>query len=486
MKQKRNMYLIHCLIGISIMLLFRWLPFDMPKITDLGKQILGIFVGTLYLWTTVDLVWSSVICIFMIGATAYAPMPAVLSSAFGNPTVVQLFFLMILMSSLQTRRISLYIGRFFLTRKFIIGRPWAFTAVLFVGSMLIAAFVGCYAPIFLFWPILYDVFEEVGMERHEAYPTIMIILIVVACTLGFPVPPYMNNGLAMISNYATVSQNLLGTSVIINNAEWLAVALIYGFCSCGAVILFIKYVLRPDVSKLKNLTLEQLNKNPLPPMSKQQKAVSAICAGFLLSMLLPSIFPTFPGMAWIRANGIGMSLLFFVIIFAVKIDGEPIVVLEDNIKVFAWGTYFLVTTAILLGGVLTNESTGVTAFLNTILSPVFTNMSPFVFGVALLVIACFLTNICNSLVVGMILQPVIAAYCLQAGINSAPLVSIMGIFVLSCAIATPAASPFAALMFSNKQWLKTKHIYHYSVMFAGLELIVALLIGLPLANALIH
>ncbi|MEW4412917.1 SLC13 family permease [Clostridium sp. AN503] len=231
MKQKRNMYLIHCLIGISIMLLFRWLPFDMPKITDLGKQILGIFVGTLYLWTTVDLVWSSVICIFMIGATAYAPMPAVLSSAFGNPTVVQLFFLMILMSSLQTRRISLYIGRFFLTRKFIIGRPWAFTAVLFVGSMLIAAFVGCYAPIFLFWPILYDVFEEVGMERHEAYPTIMIILIVVACTLGFPVPPYMNNGLAMISNYATVSQNLLGTSVIINNAEWLAVALIYGFCS---------------------------------------------------------------------------------------------------------------------------------------------------------------------------------------------------------------------------------------------------------------
>ena len=175
-----------------------------------------------------------------------------------------------------------------------------------------------------------------------------------------------------------------------------------------------------------------------------------------------------------------------VIIFAVKIDGEPIVVLEDNIKVFAWGTYFLVTTAILLGGVLTNESTGVTAFLNTILSPVFTNMSPFVFGVALLVIACFLTNICNSLVVGMILQPVIAAYCLQAGINSAPLVSIMGIFVLSCAIATPAASPFAALMFSNKQWLKTKHIYHYSVMFAGLELIVALLIGLPLANALIH
>ena len=260
MRQKKNMYPFHCLIGIAIMLLFRLLPINMPNITPVGKQIFGIFIGTLYLWTTVDPVWSSILCIFMIGTSGYAPMGAVLNTAFGNPTVVQLFFLMILMNSLQTNRISAYIGRFFLTRKFIIGRPWAFTAILFVGSMLIAAFVGCFAPIFLFWPILYDIFDDIGMKPFEAYPTIMIILIVVACAIGFPVPPYMSNGLALISNYTTVSQNLLGTTVTINNGQWLFVALIYGFACSAAVILFTKYVLHPDVSKLMNLTLEQLNK----------------------------------------------------------------------------------------------------------------------------------------------------------------------------------------------------------------------------------
>lgn len=86
----------------------------------------------------------------------------------------------------------------------------------------------------------------------------------------------------------------------------------------------------------------------------------------------------------------------------------------------------------------------------------------------------------------MILQPVVATYCLQAGINSAPLVSIMGIFVLSCAIATPAASPFAAMLFSNKSWLKSGDIYRYNIMYVVLELVLALLVGLPLANVLIH
>ena len=48
----------------------------------------------------------------------------------------------------------------------------------------------------------------------------------------------MSNGLALISNYTTVSQNLLGTTVVINNGQWLLVALIYGFLCDRAVILF--------------------------------------------------------------------------------------------------------------------------------------------------------------------------------------------------------------------------------------------------------
>lgn len=250
--------------------------------------------------------------------------------------------------------------------------------------------------------------------------------------------------------------------------------------------MFTKYVLRPDVSKLKELTLEQLNKNPLPPLSKRQKLVALICVCFLSSMLLPSLFPKVPLLGWLSANAFGTAMFFLVLLFAIQIDGKPLMSIQESMNIFAWGTYFLVVSAILLGGVLTNESTGVVAFLNTILSPVFSGMGPVVFGIVLLVITCVLTNVCNSLVIGMILQPVIATYCIQAGIPSAPLVSIMGIFALSCAIATPAASPFAAMLFGNKDWLKSGDIYKYNISYVLLELVIVLVLGLPLANGLIH
>lgn len=484
-KKKVETVYIHFIVGLAIMLLIRWMPVELPAITPVGKQILGIFIGTLYLWTTVDPVWSSVLSIFMIGISDYGAMGGVLSTAFGNPTVVQMFFLMIIMNSLQVTGLSAHIGRFFLTRKIIIGRPWVFTAVLFVGSVLMAAFVGCFAPIFLFWPILYGIFQDIGMKPGEEYPTLMLIFIVVACAIGFPVPPYMSNGLALISNYATITQNILGHSVVIDNGQWLMVALIYGAFCTAAVILFTKYVLRPDVSRLKNLTLEQLNKNPLPPLNRRQKMVAVVIVALLMSMLLPSLFPFLPGMSWLSANSTGMAMFFIVVLCVLRADGKPLISIGENMSNFAWGTYFLVVSAILIGSVLTNESTGVIAFLNTVLSPVFRNMSPAVFTVVVLFVGCVLTNVCNSLVIGMILQPVIATYCLTVGANSAPIAALMSMFVLSCAIAAPAASPFAAMLFGNKEWLRSKDIYKYDLMFVAIEMVLVLVVGVPLANLII-
>lgn len=47
---------IHFLVGLAIMLVFRFIP-PIEPLTAIGMQILGIFVGTLYLWTTVDVLW---------------------------------------------------------------------------------------------------------------------------------------------------------------------------------------------------------------------------------------------------------------------------------------------------------------------------------------------------------------------------------------------------------------------------------------------
>ena len=171
---------------------------------------------------------------------------------------------------------------------------------------------------------------------------------------------------------------------------------------------------------------------------------------------------------------------------AIRISKKPLMDFSSTMKRFSWSTYFLIASAILLGNALTNESTGVSAFLNTVLMPVLQNVPASAFAVIIMILTVILTNVCNSFVIGLLMQPVIATFCMATGMNSAPVVSMMILFVLSSAAITPAASPFAALLFGNKDWLKSGEIYKYTTIFVVIELAIVLLISMPVANLLIH
>ena len=449
--KKKDFYSIHLVIGIGIMLLFRFLPIQLPCITPIGMEILGIFIGTLYLWTTSDPIISSILSIFLVGLSGYSTMNEVLTATFGNPILVQVLFLLTAINCLIENNLTEYCGRFFLTRKICLGRPWVLAFFIMLGSMLMGAFMGGFTPIFLFCPILYDIFETVGLKKHDKFPTIMLILVTVATLLGFPIPPFMGNGLALISNYASVTGNM-GAVIEINNAGYLLTGLIHATVCIIVLVLFCKFVLRPDTSKLKELKMETLNKNPLPPMSLRQKFIAV------------SLF----------------------LLCAIRISKKPLMDFSSTMKRFSWSTYFLIASAILLGNALTNESTGVSAFLNTVLMPVLQNVPASAFAVIIMILTVVLTNVCNSFVIGLLMQPVIATFCMATGMNSAPVVSMMILFVLSSAAVTPAASPFAALLFGNKDWLKSGEIYKYTTIFVAIELAIVLLVSMPVANMLIR
>jgi sodium-dependent dicarboxylate transporter 2/3/5 len=83
------------------------------------------------------------------------------------------------------------------------------------------------------------------------------------------------------------------------------------------------------------------------------------------------------------------------------------------------------------------------------------------------------------------MQPVILTFCAQTGYNPAPIISLMIFAVLSTACATPAASPFAAMLFGNKEYLSNGDVYKYSGVVLVAEVIFVLLVGMPLLNMLI-
>jgi len=488
---KLNKNYIHFAIGMIIMMAFRFIPVGvLPAVTEVGLQVMGIFVGTIYLWTTIDPTTSSLTAIVMLALSDFAPVGAVISACFGNPVVVQMFFLMIFMGGLTNRKLTAYIGRWILTRKFVEGRPWVFTVAVLLGTYIMSVFIGAFAPIFLFWPILYGVFEDVGFKKTDQYPKILVLAVVIAALVGFPVPPYMANGLALLGNYRGLLQNFESLAamegVMISNASYFIGCFTLGIVLIIAVVLVMKYVFKPDVTPLKNVTIEMLERNPLPPMSKAQKTYGIFLVIFVFIMLVPSLLPNLPVLSFLNANSLIMATLLVTILCLISFEDGPVLKLGEVMgRDFSWPTFWLCTAAIYIGSTITDASTGIVGFLNIILSPIFSKMSGTLFTIVVLIVAIVLTNICNSLVIGMILQPVILTYCVTANVNPAPIITLMIFTVLLTAACTPAASPFAAMLFGNKEYLTSGDVYKYSITFVAVEAIIILVLGIPFINLLV-
>lgn len=488
---KKNMSYIHFAIGLLIMLIFRFIPVGvLPNVTEPGLQIMGIFIGTIYLWSTSDPSVASITAIVMIGLSDFTTAGGALVGCFGNATVIQMLFLMIFMGGLTNRRLTVYIGRWILTRKVIEGKPWVFTTAILLGSYCMSVFIGCFAPIFLFWPVLYGIFEDVGFKKTDKYPKLIIIGVVLGALIGFPVPPYMSNGLALLGNYRGLLPNFGNLSempgVMIADGTYFIACFIMGLLLIVSVVLVMRFVFRPDVEPLKDVTIEMLEKNPLPPMNKAQKIYGVSLVVFIFCMLVPSLLPTVPVLSFLYQNSLLVPVALTVILCLLRGEDGPVLDMQSVMgKDFAWPTFWLCTAAIYLGGVLTNEATGITPFLNTVLSPIFTGMSGAVFTVVLLLVTVVLTNICNSLVIGMIMQPVVLTYCVSAGVNPAPIITLLIFTVLLSAACTPAASPFAAMLFGNKEYLTSGDVYKYATTFVLIELVIILVIGIPFINLLL-
>ncbi|MFV0436001.1 MAG: SLC13 family permease [Desulfopila sp.] len=476
---------IHIIIGMCIMLFFWFLPFTFPEVTEVGMKVIGVFLGTLYLWITIDILTASLVSVAMVVFTGYADVEEMLK-AYMNTMLVQMFFLMILARALAQQEVTKYIARFFLTLKINRGRPWVLAYIVGLGCFLMGSFVDWLTPILLFWPILYSIFDQLGYSNDDAYPRIMTVLVVAATALGFPVPPYMNLAFILINNYAALTKDFPGGAVTVPSGSYLICSLIIGLILLTVFVLFAKFVFRPDVSNMKRFDPDTVNQtDPLPPMTTQQRILSGGMVLVILAFLLPTIFRSVPLLAAFSHYVKVIPLIAVAIFCVIRTNNKPIIDIDGALSAgFPWPLVAMVATALILAGALTNPSTGVAAFLNYLLSPIFSDMSVTVFTIVLVCIAYVLTNFCNSFVISIILSPIVATYCTATGANAIPILMLLFYSVLGSALVTPSASPFAALIHGNDR-LKITDKYGMTFVLTVVQQIVILGVGIPLSRWLI-
>ena len=226
---------------------------------------------------------------------------------------------------------------------------------------------------------------------------------------------------------------------------------------------------------------EALRREPLKPMTGYQKGVLVAFAIFAGWILVPGIIgkDNFLGAFLSRTYMLAPLVALFLVGF-VHLRGKPIADISETAVVFPWRVFLLIAAAMLLGDAMTGKGTNVTIFMEYVLRDALSGFGyiPLCIAVVLLGICC--TNFSNSVVLGLVLTPVLLAMCNAFGMNAGPLMACF-IFAVLIAACTPAASPFAAILFGNTQWLSPKEIVTYTVSASLLIVGVIIVVGIPVS-----
>lgn len=473
---------IHSAIGIGFMLLFPMLP-PLDPITPIGMKIVGAFLGMVYLWSTVNSTWPSILGLFLMGLSGFAGegyggMKAVTMEAFGVDTVALVLFSMVLFGAVEYVGCTQYIARWFLTRKIINGRPYIFLIVFLLCCYFLSALTSPITSLMILWAIAVDVLAALKIDKCEKFYPIFIVGTFFAATIGQPMLPFKGAQLVVMSAFNKVFK------IEVDFLSYITFNFIMSMILIAVFLLFIKFVFRPDLSKLKDVNTEQFSAHPLPKMNVQQKMFLSMIFIYIALLLAPSFLPkTFPGVGLLTSMGVlGVTFLSIVVLMVIQIDGKPALPFKEVAgKQLSWDVYFLVAAAVYGANALSNDLTGVKPFLIENLSPLLGNRSELVFAALIFTFALVLTNFANNAAMAVVLLPVVDAFCEQMAISPVPIA--MGLtMMVFVAMLTPAASPHAGMMHGRKDLLSTSDIMRIGFPLCLAALVIYVLIGYPVAK----
>lgn len=111
-------YFIKVIIGFIIVWCFGLLPAPEPM-TAVGMRLIGIFFGTIWLFSFAGVIWPSIMAVLAVGYSgAFPSLSAAITAAFGNTILWQLLILMPICEAISRSGATQKIAAWLLSRPF--------------------------------------------------------------------------------------------------------------------------------------------------------------------------------------------------------------------------------------------------------------------------------------------------------------------------------------------------------------------------------
>ncbi len=467
---QKKVHWIHYVIVLAFCFLFRFIP-GFAGITPLGMGILGSFIGAIYGWIFIDMLWTSLMALLAIGLSI--GMNQMYAASLGSITIVALIFCMPLIGVCNETGAFQWLIDKLLTNKFMQGKAWITIWLI----LLIAWFLGSQNPIIMgviFCSFATSIFKQVGIGKNEKLPIFMYLGIAYAAMMGQILFPFISTGLTLIMAY-----NAMFPNFPIDFVRYLAFMIPAGIFMVTVYTLLMKFVFRVDASKVADYKQTGEAKK----ITKDQRNALIVFVIFIVLNILSSL-PLGPIKEFLGLFGLGgfiFILLAFMMVFMKKEDGTPFCDVEKGLKTVNWGQILMVGYIMVIATYMNQPSTGISVAMSAMLQP-FTALPPLVFVVLALLFACIMTNVANNMIVVVLVMPVMFNFASVIGM--APTGMICLLFLLAqFALATPAASPVTAVCMTQ-ELADAGEMSKAALKIIPLLFVFSLLVGWPLAQIL--
>ena len=467
-------------ISMAFILFFKFIPAP-AGMTQAAMQVLGIFIGVLILWMTISIDWPSMLCIAAIAFVPGMKMSSILSGSVGNSTFSFLMFTFMCTYTLSQTPFIRRCAIAFVTNGAARRGPWAFTLLYFASVLFLGSFMSPTVLVIIFLTITEEIYTVLGLQKGSKVANMMMMGMVFCSGISAGMTPIAHVFPLMAFGFYQTA-----TGEAISYASYMAGALPVAALAFLFMMLLFRFVLRPDMSEIKNLDVSSL-KASLKPMDRREKTTLVIFFAVVLLWVLPGVIkPVLPDAAdFIDGFGTAMPPLLGAVAMAiVTFEGKPLLSFKDaTTKGIPWASLIMTAGTLTLGSAMTNADVGLTDWISTSIQPFAATLAPLALVLLFSVWASIQTNLSSNMVTVTVVTAVAIPITLGLStVNTAAVVSVIGMMA-SYAFATPPA--MATVVFAiGSGWTTTGSMAKYGFPLMIASALLGAFVGYPILAAM--
>lgn len=486
MQQPSKNFLYSKLAPISSALLWLlgwvnyWLDWGILGISSLSFLVLAIFFSALILWLFVAIDWPSILVIISLGLLPGLNFSEVFKLSFGNTTFVFLLFTFVVTYALQDTYFLKRVAAWALNGRWSQASPQRFILAFLTVVLALACFISPTILFMIVFPLYEEIAHQFGLEKGDPSASRLLLALITTIALGTAMTP-INHVFAITAMGIYES----AFNQAISNSEYILFAVPTGLLIFLLLLTSLKYIWGLNLEKVSLEKVSSLEN--IPPMSLREKATVMVFACMVLMWILPDFLPgLYPQLAnFFKEAGIAFPpMVAAFLLSVVHIHGDPLLNIQKGIKEGVyWPSLLIVAATLSLGAVLADPDYGVTALIQSGLSPLILSLSPMMIVLIFMSWASLQTNVSSNLVttsvVTTLLTTLVIAYDSLA-VNAAAMACFIG-FMASLALMTPPAMPYVAISIGSG-WTRSRDAFIYGLWMVVLSIVIVTFIGYPLAS----